>query len=146
MTPEADHILRNSAAQIMSELAPLLPAGYAQGALMLHAILILFAAREYERGAEIRAAENADLRALFRDCGAVVTDAALKDAIARASETSDESLAISALTESNAALRKLLIALHAHVEDCDGPAARDAERRIWTALKILAARRLVVLG
>ncbi len=129
----------------MGGLAPLLPAGYEQGTAMLQAILMLFAAQEYERGAEIRAAENRDMRALFQESAPLVADAALRTQLARASETSDASLAISTLNESNAALRRLLIALHEHVESCEGRAARDWEMRIWNVLRRSAERRLLKL-
>lgn len=139
MKPEASDILHISAEQLMG-LVPHLGASYLQGATAVHSILIRFAAREYERGAEIRAAENADIRALFAALGPQVGDAALKARLDAA--PADNSLAISALDAVNAELRRLLIALHAHVEESG---AREADKRIWQLYKTIAARRAVSL-
>ena len=67
MKPEVDQILGLSTAQLMSQVVPLLPNSYAIGSTSLLGIMMTFAAQEYERGADIRAAENADMRALFHD-------------------------------------------------------------------------------
>ncbi len=125
MKPEADDILNVSADQLMG-LIPSLPATYQQGATAVHALLIKFAAREYERGAAIRAAENADIRALLAE-------------LAPAKNLpKDDSLAISSLDAVNAELRRMLIAVHANAD------AR-ANKRIWSLLKAMAARRAVSL-
>lgn len=141
MKPEASDILNVSAEQLMA-LTPSLPAAYQQGATAVHALLIRFCAREYERGADIRARDNDEMRALFAELAAQVADAALRAELAAAAATRDTSLTITALDASNAELRRLLIALHAHVEDAG---ARDAAKRVWQALKDMAARRAVSL-
>ena len=61
-------------AAIVSAAAP----HYVQGATAVHGLLLRFAAREYERGADIRARENSDIRALFVELGAGVRDESLK--------------------------------------------------------------------
>lgn len=142
MKPEASDILAISSEQLMG-LIPHLGASYLQGATAIHALLIKFAAVEYERGADIRAAENAAMRAVFTELAPVATDADLKARLEAAAQTRDTSLAISALDAGNVALRRLLIALHAHVEDIG---ARDADKRIWQLLKGMAARRAVSLA
>jgi hypothetical protein len=139
MKPEASDILNISAEQLMG-LVPHLGASYLQGATAVHSILIRFAAREYERGAEIRVAENADIRALFAALGPLVSDAVLKARLDAAPE--DTALAISALDAVNAELRRLLTALHVHVEDAG---LRDADKRVWRLYTTLAARRAVSL-
>ena len=141
MKPEASDILEISSEQLMG-LIPHLGASYLQGATAIHALLIKFAAREYERGADIRASENAAMRAIFAELAPVASDATLRTKLEAAAKTRDESLAISALDANNAELRALLIALHVHVEDIG---ARDAARRLWTLLKDMAARRAVSL-
>lgn len=140
MKPEASDILNISAEQLMG-LIPSLGASYQQGATAIHSMLIRFAAREYERGAEIRVAENADMRTLMKELALSVHDPALKAKLDAA--PNDGSLAISALDEVNAVLRRLLIELHAHVESIG---AREADKRIWGLLKDMAARRAVALS
>lgn len=144
MKPEADQVLNVSAMQLLTQILPQLPIGYVQGTASLIAVLSMMAAQEYERSAEIRATENADMRMLFRDLASSV-DEGLGGKLKDAGATSDQSLAISVLDAANCELRRLLIALHAHMEALPGPAARDAERRIWALLKTSAERRLVRL-
>ena len=61
MKPEVDQILGLSAGQLMGQIAPLLPNSFAIGGASLLGIMMTFAAQEYERGADIRVAENADI-------------------------------------------------------------------------------------
>jgi hypothetical protein len=143
MTPEADQILRVSAAQLMAHLAPLLPEGYAQGHAMVLSLMLNMSAQEYDRAAEIRARENDDMRALFGALAPQVDDTLLRAEIRAAAATRDESLAISALNKSNADLRRLLIRLQEHVESRGNKAA---EAHIWEVLRRMAERRLVKLA
>ena len=143
MKPEADQVLNTSAFQLLMNVAPLLPSGYPQGTASLIAMLSMMAAQEYERGADIRAAENNDMRRLFADVAAVTADESLEARLREAAETKDASLAISALDAANYELRRVLTELQTHVEQRPGEDARDAERRIWAVLKASADRRLV---
>jgi hypothetical protein len=142
MKPEADEILGTAADQLLGQIAPNLNAAYLQGALAVQALLMKFAAREYERGADIRAAENADMRALFAEFAPKVGDPALRSQLEAAAATRDTSLTISALNAANAELRRMLIALQTHAEDSGD---RDAQKRVWNVLKAAAARRVVLL-
>ncbi len=145
MNPEVDHILRQSAGQLLLDIVPLLSTGYIQGNTSLVAFLMLMCAQEYERGAEIRSAENAEMRALFRDIAPILDDTALGTRLSDAGASRDGSSAISALNESNYELRRLLVAAHARIEEIPGKAARNAERDIWNFLKRSADRRLITL-
>ena len=144
MNPEVDQILNVSASQLLGTLAPLLPEGYAQGQCSLLSFMMMMSSQEYERGADIRARENADMRALFERLAPHVTDMDLSDRLSAAAQSRDESLAISALTKANAELRRLLIALQTHVEAQDGSA--QAQAQIWDVLKRSAARRVIKLA
>ena len=142
MKPEASDILNISADQLMAGVVPNLAASYLQGTTAIHALLMKFAAREYERGADIRTAENGDIRALFAELGDQVHDETLKLRLAEAAASRDTSLTISALDAANVELRRLLIELHVHLEDND---AREGEKRVWQLLKNMAARRAMPL-
>lgn len=142
MKPEAGDILGTAADQLMGQIAPNLNANYLQGSLAVQALLLKFAAREYERGADIRFAENADMRALFAELAPTIGDAALRAQLMEAAATKDTSLAISVLNAANAELRRALIALQVHIEDLGD---RAAQKRIWDALNVMAARRVVSL-
>lgn len=145
MKPEVNQILGMTAGQLLSEVAPLLPHQYAQGTASIAAMMLMLSAQEYDRAADIRAAENSGMRALFAGLAPLVRDAGLKARLEEAARGTDTSLKISALDQNNYALRTLLIALHEHVEGLDGEAARAAETRIWQALKRFADARQLSL-
>jgi len=139
--PEVGQILGLSAQQLMGALAPLLPTGYAQGAAALTSFMLILSAEEYERAADIRVADNSDIRALFQEMAPRISDAALKQKLEAAAASRDPSLKISALDEVNYELRRLLIALHAHIETLKD--SRASEKRIWAVLKASAERRVL---
>jgi hypothetical protein len=139
--PEAGDILGKSADQVMG-LIPQLGANYAQGSAAILALLMKFSAKEYERGADIRVAENNDMRALFAEFAPRVTDAALHMKLEQAAATRDISLAISALNAANDELRRALIALQIWIED---NGTRLDQQRIWAVLKAMADRRVMSL-
>ena len=143
MKPEVDQILGLSTGQLMSQVVPVLPNSYMIGSTSVLGIMLTFSAQEYERGADIRAAENADMRALFGDAATEIADSKLKAEVSTAAATQDRSLKISALNAENTELRRVLIRLQAHAEE---KGLRDLERRIWDVLKASADRRLLRLG
>jgi len=143
MKPEVDQILGLSAGQLTGTIAPLLPTVFAQGSASLLGFMMMFAAQEYDRAADIRVAENGDLRALFREAAPLVGDHDLKIALSRAAETRDDSLKVSMLDTANVELRRVLIRLQVHAED---NTMRALERRIWDVLRASAERRLLRLA
>ena len=142
MKPEAGDILGTAADQLMGQIAPNLNAHYLQGSLAVQALLMKFAAREYERGVDIRFAESADMRALFAELAPNIGDAGLRAELLAAAAAKDTSLTISALNAANTELRRLLSALQIHTEDTGD---RAAQKRIWDALNTIASRRVVSL-
>ncbi len=145
MRPDPSRVLQQSAAHLLFELAPMIATPYAQSTLSLIALLMMIAAQDAAQGANIRGADNDDMRKLFGALAPLVADAALKEKLAEAAGAHDESFDIAALDRANAGLRTLLIALHAHVEALPGEKARAAEKRIWGVMKASAARRLLKL-
>lgn len=140
MKPEIDQILNLSAMKIIGEFAPAMAAQYDQGMAQVVAGLMLMAAQEYDRAADIRVAENADMRALFGEMAPQVADAGLRGELEKAAATRDESFRVSTLNASNETLRRLLIGLHARMDETGADT-----RRIWDVLKAMAARRTLVL-
>lgn len=142
MKPDAQDILNKSADQLMGQLAPALNGNYSQGTAAIMSLLMKFAGREYERGADIRVTENADIRALFAELAPRVGDSGLRKRLEEAVATRDTSLAISALNAANHDLRRTLIGLQIWVE---GNGTHDDRKRIWDVLKAMADRRIVSL-
>ena len=86
MKPEVDQILMITAGQIMTELAPNLTTQYTQGAAQLAALMAILSAQEYDRAADIRAAENREMRALFAELPSVISDRSLRARLEEAAE------------------------------------------------------------
>jgi hypothetical protein len=104
------------------------------------AALMFMSAQEYDRAADIRASENVDMRAMFKLLAPQIADAELRRDLETAAAAREESLRISALNASNEHLRKVLIRLHAHLDETGGDA-----KPVWDVLKAMAARRTLTL-
>lgn len=140
MNPEADQILGVSAMRLMGDFAPALDTQYRQAMAQVVALLLMMSAQEYDRAADIRVAENEDMRGLFGELVPSIADAGLRGELETALAMRDNSLRISALNASNEILRRLLIRLHVHVEETGADT-----RRIWDVLKAMASRRTLTL-
>ena len=146
MKPDVPLALQKLAGSLLLEVAPAVGADYLQRNTGVSAIMLQMAAEEWERAASRRVEENEALRALFRDAAAAVADAQLGRRLADAAATRDADLRVSALEAANAALRALLVELHAHVETLAGPAARRVEDAIWAELRRSTERRAMALA
>jgi hypothetical protein len=140
MKPETDQILMLSGLKLVSDFAPQIPTQYGQGMAQVVAALMFMSAQEYDRAADIRASENVDMRAMFKLLAPQIADAELRRDLETAAAAREESLRISALNASNEHLRKVLIRLHAHLDETGGDA-----KPVWDVLKAMAARRTLTL-
>ena len=62
MKPTPELVLNQAFAKIALEMGPALPAGYGQGTATITGVLLLMAAQEFDRAAEIRVKENREFR------------------------------------------------------------------------------------
>lgn len=146
MRPDVGRFLEVAAAHLMGRTGPALPPGYEQSSVGILALMLLEANRELERAAARRVEENRELRRIFAEAAPVVADADLRGRLEEAAAGTDTSLLVSDLEASNAALRGLLIELHAHVESLGSPEARRVEEAIWRELVASTERRRVGIG
>lgn len=146
MKPDVPVALQKLAGSLLLEVAPAVGVDYLQRNTGLAAIMLQVVAEEFERAASRRVEENAALRALFRDAAPVAADAGLRGRLQEAAAGADGDLRVSALEAANAALRALLIELHAHVESLDAPGARRVEDAIWAELRRSTERRALSLA
>jgi hypothetical protein len=130
----------------MGKIGPALGDGYDQSNASVLGVMLLCVREEFERAAARRVEENEALRKLFDAARPVVADEDLRNRLAAAVASRDESLAVSELEGSNAALRGLLIDLHSHVEELDDPQARRIEDLIWRELATSTERRRLSIG
>ncbi|HWD29667.1 MAG TPA: hypothetical protein VG387_21020 [Rhizomicrobium sp.] len=142
MSPEVDTILGLTAQKIAMGFGEH-GAAFAAGTVGLLGMVLSLSAKEYDRAADVRVAENKDIRALFGALAGGVADATLQVRLQTAAVGQDASLRISALNAGNYALRRMLTELQIDAEE-RGDAA--AQKKIWDVLRALAARRIVPLG
>ena len=90
--------------------------------------------------------ENRALEDLLGRAGAAIADPALRERTAQLVAAGEPGFRISALEARNAALRALLIELHAHVETQRSDEARRVEAEIWRELAKSTERRRLSLG
>lgn len=141
MTPTVQSVMQTFFGTLAGQVVPTLSSEYLIGSTTVIAMMMFMTAAEYERGAEIREAENRQMRALFGHAAPQVRDAALADRLKTASNLVSPSLRISDLDRTNGELKRVLIELHTHVENLDGPDAADLDLRIWSFMREAAEAR-----
>ncbi len=146
MKPDIDRFLEVAGVHLLLKTGAAVGDGYEKNSVMLLGIMMGAVREECERAASRRVGENRALRELFGRAVTVVSDPNLALRLERESVGEDENLLISALDESNAALRTLLIELHAHVEELESDAASRLNEEIWRELVVSTERRALALG
>ena len=141
MKPDVDLVLQGFFGTLLMDVAPHLNAEYSMGNVGIMGMMMFMTAEEHDRAAEIRVAENAEMRALFGEAARMVEDEALKTRLGEAAASRDASLRIKALDLANAALTGLLVALQTYVEASKAPWAGPLEARIWDYLVDATERR-----
>jgi hypothetical protein len=115
MTPSVVEIMRGCAVALAQPPSPDAGPDFFANRVGMIATLASLAAQEAEHAAAAAIVENADIRALLAQAAA--HDASLGGRLARAAQGVDADFSLTALDGDNAMLRRLLIALHARVED-----------------------------
>jgi len=143
--PEIARVLEVTTQQLMLEIAPHVAPSYRQASVFATGLLLTSIREELDRSAARRIEENRALVALFAEAAPAVEDERLRARLAEAASAAEPDFLLSALEARNAALRDLLIALHAHVETLATPAARELESAIWRELRASTERRRLSL-
>ena len=140
MTPTPKDVLDEIAKVLLREVGPHVGDAYALSVLQRSALLLQVVAGRIDGAAQALFEENAALRSLFGRAYVLVRDEALKAQLARA-QTSEglADLSVPGLEAANAALRTVLISLHAHAES--EPALAGLEQEIWRELVASTERR-----
>src|SRR5207344_3519798 len=103
MRPEISELLRTTATQLPGLVAP---TPYSLGTAGLMTGLLMISSQHYDRAAEIRVADNQEMRALFGALAPTVNNVVLRGSLEAAARTADPSIRISVLNAANAELRK----------------------------------------
>jgi hypothetical protein len=145
MKPDPKRFLEVAAAHLTMSVAPALGRGYGQSNALVLAGMLLSLGEELDRAAARRVEENRALRAIFAAAAPVVVDGVLREKLVAAAAGEEADFRISTLEASNAAMRGLLIELHAAVEALEGAAARRIEEEIWRELVVSTERRRLAM-
>lgn len=141
MRPTVDFVLQEGKQTLLTQILPAIESSHFQGSTYVIGILLAYAALEYERGADVRVTDNAELRALFLAAAERVGDAALATRLRQAAAIREASLRMSELDRVNDLLKSRFIELHEYVETCGEDWAGDFERRMLDFLASSLARR-----
>ena len=143
MKPGVDYALRTLAATLLTDVAPNVTVDYGRASAEFIAALMIVAAEDYDRAADVRVEENRAMREIFRDAAAIVPETALKAKLEAAALGEEASLRVSALDQTNDALKRILIELHEYVDGRPEPWADRIDRMIWRELRASATRRAI---
>ena len=146
MKPDIDRFIDVAAMYLIMQLAPTLGTKYDQSNVATLGALLTVLREEFDRASARRVDENRALRHLFAEALPVIQDAALRARLDQAATSNDNSLLVSDLERTNAALRALLIELHVHVEQLATPEARRIETAIWAELAKSTERRRLMMA
>ena len=133
-------MLLGVASTLRERITPSVSDSFAGEMSRLAAMLVTITANAVDDAAAARVWENAALRALFEEAPAGL-DPSLASRLAEATRSVDPGLKISELDRENDRLRKLLVELHAAVEQHESAAARALDVRIWVLLREAEMRR-----
>lgn len=146
MIPDPAAALQGIMGTLMMDIAPNMRDEYRQSSVSLLAFAAMVIATDLDRAAQVRVAENREMRAIFDAAEVSVDDATLKERLRTAAQGRDDDLLVSALTATNNELRRLLIELHITLEKQVSPQAERLIRQIWRFLRDAAERRAIQIG
>ena len=141
MTPTVRDVLQGCVVALGRPAPPEAGPEYAAGRVGMVGTLTMLAAQLADRAAADALAENAAIRALFRDARAY--DGALGGRLAAAAGEADSDQTVPALDATNARLRRLLSELHERVEAAND---RTTDAKILALYVRMAAIRRMTLG
>lgn len=127
-------VLEGVADALRDQVSPQLNDAFAGEAARMAQSLIAIVGRAGDDAAAVRVAENARMRAIFADVGAIA-GGDLATRLSEAAKSSDPGLRISELDAETGRLRTLLVELHAWLELQESPEARRLDGEIWRAMR-----------
>jgi len=138
MIPRGPEAIRHLLTRIAQDLIPKAGDAYTATDLGYFTVLLGMIAQDYDRAAEVLVAEHAALEPILREAALHIDDADLEARIAHVLAEKTPSLRVSDLTARSDASLKLLIDLHAAVEDAEAGGAdwaRTVNDEIWRFLE-----------
>ncbi len=137
MIPKGSQAIGHLVTRIAQDLLPKASDAYTATDLGYFTLLLTMVAQDYDRAADLLVSEHAALQPILRAAGARLADPALQARIAEALQMEAPSLKVSDLTARADVTMKLLIEVHAAVEDAEAAGAdwaRALNEDIWRFL------------
>jgi hypothetical protein len=138
MIPRGSEAIRHLVTRIAQDLMPKATDAYTATDLGLFTALLGLVAQDYDRAAEVLVTEHAALLPILREAAVHLDDGALKARIAETAAAPSPSLRVSELTARSDVALKLLIDVHAAVEQAEAGGAAWAaatNSEIWRFLE-----------
>jgi hypothetical protein len=145
MNPTLSELLIGNLVTLSEPPPPESAGDFMGGKIAVIGMLSFLCAQEAEKGAAVRASENEHIRAVFSEAATDNWAPGHSALLAELARGRDADLRLSALDQSNAELRRALIALQTAVEDDPSPSARPREKRLMALLVEAAQARALVL-
>lgn len=143
MIPKGAEGVRHLATRAVTDLIPKAADAYMAADIGLMASLIDMVAQDYDRAVDVLIADQNDIREIFQTALASVEDTALTARMSAIISARAASFRVSDQTVQADAAMRVLIDLHAHVEDAEprgDPWAAPLNLRIWSFLDAHVAR------
>lgn len=144
MIPRGGEGIRHLGIRIVADLIPKARDAYTTADLGLTTALLDMVAQDYDRAVEVLVSDQNNIREIFVAALGSIVDQALADRMLATLEARAVSYRVTDQSDQTDAAMRVLIDLHAHVEDAEarGEAwAAPFNRRIWTFLDAHVARR-----
>jgi hypothetical protein len=135
MIPKGAEGVGHLAARLVMETMPKAQDAYMAADLGMVAGLLGMVAQDYDRAAEVLVADDTEIRALFEEAAALPLPPEIKDRMATALASRPAGLRISQLSAHMDRTMRILIDLHASVEEAEVAGAAWAgpfDGKIWT--------------
>jgi hypothetical protein len=137
MIPQGIDGIRHIATRILNHHIPNFEDGYTAADFLIISELINFIAQDFDRAVDVLVRDHADMLDLMREAEPHITDKTLKVRIGEALTREAKSLRVADLNERGDFVMKVLIDLHATIEQAADEGAKWASQlndRMWRFL------------
>ena len=140
MIPHTPTAIGGIVQRLLTSVMPELHTSYGITDVGLIATLLGMIAQDFERAAEARMQDIREMRDIFSDASDLLHDARISAHLDEARELPLHDLSIGNLDDAHALHSRLLIDVHARVEQLSSRAAEQVNLRIWEHLEKHAER------
>ena len=147
MRPDPARVLTGVMSNLMTLVLPETRTAFGQTTTGMCASLVYCVAQEFDRIVDRLLVETRVVAQILTDAAPLLQDEALRNlALDAATRTTPENYRVSTVQSLNDDIRRVLIEVHAAIEQTPGDAAAEMNERIWRELQESTQRRRLELG